>query len=79
MAVSQIRRGAHQIGESLSPTEQAHTKNVLGILPAGQKFDDPDEPGPLEYYQDVWDTIRRDPIEGTKQFINDLFVFSDGE
>ncbi len=46
-------RALHQGREALSEDwSQANCKNLLGVLPRGQYYDDPGEPGPLDYWSD---------------------------
>jgi len=45
-----LNRGLFQIWESLHESFfDACPRNLLGLAPFGQHFDDPDEPTPLEY------------------------------
>ena len=53
---------------------QSSFKNVLGLLPFGQKFDDPLEPGPLEYFERIWKRFVVDPTGAAKKAILDFFA-----
>ncbi len=48
-AKSAIKRGGKQIGEGLAESScNASMRNLLGLLPFGDRFDDADEPLPLD-------------------------------
>jgi hypothetical protein len=52
--IASIRRGAQQWKESLcEKSSDATWKNLEGLLPFGQKKDDPGEPGALDYYAHI--------------------------
>src|SRR4029453_5943347 len=46
------QRGLRQWNESFAEcSSDASLKNLLGVLPFGQEYDDPSEPGPGEFFQ----------------------------
>ncbi|HEX6992173.1 MAG TPA: hypothetical protein VF151_09810 [Gemmatimonadales bacterium] len=78
MGLGNISRGAQQIGESLDSRTGPTAKNLLGLLPFGQKFDDPAEPGPIEYFKIRYHELITDPIETGKKLLKDFFAIDGG-
>ena len=72
--LSNLNRGSMQLGESLNDRSGPSAKNVLGLLPFGQQFDDPAEPGPVEWARGVAQNAARDPIRMLKQAVSEFFA-----
>jgi hypothetical protein len=71
-----FNRGLGQMREALyEPFEQSSLKNLFGLAPFGQKYDDPCEPGPVEYFEGMWNDFVVDPLKAVKQTIVDFFAF----
>ena len=76
LGFANLNRGMQQASEAYSENmDEASWKNLLGLAPFGQKFDDPCEPGPIEYFSGVWDKIVADPYNAAKGAIKDFFAF----
>ena len=76
LGFANLNRGMKQAREAYSEDwDDASWKNLLGLAPFGQNFDDPCEPGPLEYFSSVWDNLVADPYNTAKQAIKDFFAF----
>jgi hypothetical protein len=54
----------------------ANIKNLAGWLPAGQKFDDPDEPNVIQYLEDLAGRLGDDRAGAIRQFLDDYLVRS---
>lgn len=68
-------RGIRQGGEALREDfSDASWKNALGLLPAGQKFDDADEPTPLEYVEELAAMFEEDPKAAVTRLVDDYLV-----
>lgn len=63
LGVANVNRGARQINESLNDSNGASAKNLLGLAPFGQKFDDPDEPSPGEFFMQKVDQFVTNPAK----------------
>ncbi|MCC6642162.1 MAG: hypothetical protein IT386_13460, partial [Deltaproteobacteria bacterium] len=75
-----LRRGLLQVDEALNERfEAASSRNLLGILPSGQKFDDPIEPTPLEYVSGLYQHAVKDPFGAASRVIHDFLVIDDSE
>jgi hypothetical protein len=73
--LAKLSRGVKQMDEAFSePFDAASFRNLLGLLPAGQKFDDPCEPTIGEYLQRLRDKFISHPIEAAKQAVKDYFA-----
>ncbi len=71
-----FNKGIGQIREAVDePFAAASFRNLLGLAPFGQKFDDPCEPGPLEYFKGILNDYIKDPIGAAKRAIKDFFAF----
>jgi RHS repeat-associated protein len=71
-----FNKGMGQIREAVDePFAAASFRNLLGLAPFGQKFDDPCEPGPREYFKGIWNDYIKDPISTAKRAIKDFFAF----
>jgi RHS repeat-associated protein len=52
LGIGNISRGTQQLGEAMNEEwGDASGRNLLGLAPFGQEFDDPWEPGPVEYFK----------------------------
>jgi hypothetical protein len=49
MGLAKVNRGAQQMSEAVDDPSGPSVRNVLGLLPGGQHYDDRGEPGPFEY------------------------------
>jgi type VI secretion system secreted protein VgrG len=71
-----LNRGLGQMSEAHDESlSDSSFKNLLGLAPFGQKFDDPCEPGPGEYFKDIWDRFAADPYSAVKKAVTDFFAF----
>jgi len=79
MGFANFNRGLGQMREALhEPLGQNSIKDLLGLAPFGQKYDDPCEPGPVEYFKGVWDDFVVDPLNTAKRAVVDFFAFDQG-
>jgi hypothetical protein len=69
-----LRRGAQQLGESLHDRSDPSIRNLSGLLPFAQKFDDPVEPTPFQWGVGVFRRGVRDPAGEVVQTLRDYFV-----
>lgn len=75
LGLGTFRRGLLQIDESLSETSSdANVKNLLGLLPFGQEFDDPHEPGPIEFAKRSAERFVQNPAAEVKKKLKEFFV-----
>jgi RHS repeat-associated protein len=75
MGFANLNRGVGQMSEAHNESScQSSFKNLLGLAPFGQKFDDPLEPGPFEYFEGILKRFLADPISASKQAIRDFFA-----
>ena len=72
--LAKVNRGALQVSESLDDPNGPSARNLLGLLPMGQKFDDPTEPTPMEYGREKVKTFVADPGTAAKEAIKDFFA-----
>ena len=72
--LANVNRGAQQLRESLDDPNGPSFKNVLGLGPAGQRYDDPGEPSFGEYVRGSWHRYVQNPSEGAAQFARDFFA-----
>jgi hypothetical protein len=72
--LAKVNRGAQQLSESGNDVGRPSARNLLGLLPMGQKFDDPQEPTPVEYAKEVFKHVVRDPIQAVKSMLADFFA-----
>ena len=72
--LAKVNRGAQQLSESLDDVADPSPRNLLGLLPMGQKFDDPQEPSLFEYARDVVKHVVTNPIGAAKRAIKDFFA-----
>ncbi|RMF01967.1 MAG: RHS repeat-associated core domain-containing protein, partial [Alphaproteobacteria bacterium] len=72
-----FNRGAQQLAEGLSDAGSegsAALRNLMGLLPFGQKFDDVAEPTPVGYAQSIGNRLREDLYGTAKQLLLDFFA-----
>jgi len=75
VAPSLLTRGGLQIREALSEGFfEATPKNLLGLAPAGQAFDDPDEPTFLQYVEQLASQFEEDPRAAIARFLRDYQI-----
>jgi hypothetical protein len=72
-----FRRGLRQTREALDDPNGPSPRNLLGLLPFGQLFDDPLEPTPLEFGAERIRMLRRDAPGTLKRLIREYFVFDE--
>lgn len=72
--LAKVNRGAQQVSESLDDPNGPSARNLLGLLPMGQKFDDPTEPTPIEYGKEKVKKFVADPAKAAKEAIKDFFA-----
>ncbi len=75
LGLANVSRGAQQLAEAFEEdASEAEWKNVYGLLPWGQKYDDPCEPGPIGFARETHEQYTRSPLDAVKQNIRDLFA-----
>ena len=72
--LANVSRGAQQFSESLNSESGPVAKNLLGLLPFGQKYDDPGEPGMVEYFKERYKELVSDPIGTSKRLLKEFFA-----
>ncbi len=85
IGVSQIVLGFANFNRGLQQLREAHCesfdqtsfKNLLGLAPFGQKFDDPLEPTPQEYFGNMYKNCIKDPLNTVMRAIKEFFAFDD--
>jgi type VI secretion system secreted protein VgrG len=71
-----LNRGIGQMSEAYDELPcQSSFKNLLGLAPFGQKYDDALEPGLIEYFEGLGKDIVVDPWNASKQAAKDFFAF----
>jgi type VI secretion system secreted protein VgrG len=76
MGFANLNRGVGQMSEAYDESScQSSSKNLLGLLPFGQKYDDALEPGMGEYFAGIWNNFVTDPIDTAWQATKDFFAF----
>ena len=71
-----LNRGLGQMSETHDESPcQSSFKNLLGLLPFGQNYDDPLEPGLIEYFEGLGKDFVVDPWNASKQAVKDFFAF----
>jgi RHS repeat-associated protein len=70
-----VRREAQQFSESLDDPSGPTLKNLWGLAPFGQQYDDPGEPGPLQYFRGLAREFVQNPAAATKRAVKDFFSF----
>jgi hypothetical protein len=76
--LGKLKRGVLQLDEASSESlSDAAWRNLLGLLPAGQAYDDPGEPTIFEYFGDKVDRFVAEPVRTTTDFVKDVFVIDD--
>mgnify|MGYP000412030635 CR=1 FL=1 len=69
-----LRRGSLQIFESKNDRTGPQFKNLLGLLPSGQMYDDIAEPGAIEYWRGMARDLTETPLDTLKQGFKDFWV-----
>ena len=69
-----LNRGAGQFSESLTDNVGATPKNLLGLAPFGQEFDDIGEPGAFEYFGNQANKFVTQPVTTTVGVVKDFFA-----
>ena len=78
LGLGKLRRGVLQLDEASNESPSDATwRNLLGLLPAGQAYDDPGEPTIFEYFGDKIDRFVSEPFRTTTDFVKDVFVVDD--
>lgn len=72
--LANVSRRAQQIAEAFSGESEPSFKNVLGLAPFGQKFDDVNEPGPVEFAKANWEGFAGAPVRALVQAVRDFFA-----
>jgi len=76
MGFANLNRGVGQMSEGYDESAcQSSTKNLLGLLPFGQKYDDALEPSMGEYFEGVWDKFVTNPIDTAIEATKHFFAF----
>ena len=75
LATGSLRRGLLQLDEAWQESlSDASWRNLLGVLPAGQKYDDAVETTLLEYLEYLGRRATCDPLRAVSDFLRDLLV-----
>jgi len=75
---SNLSRGVRQAKEASDEKFcQASFKNLLGILPFGQEFDDPAEPSPSEFLKEKQKKFVSDPIAEARKTLRQFFALEE--
>lgn len=78
LGLANFSRGIGQVGEALDEGfNDASFRNLLGIAPFGQKFDDPLEPSPSAFFSGVANDFFLDPLETVTRTTKDFFAIGD--
>ena len=72
-----FRRGLRQTNEALDDPNGPSPRNLLGLLPFGQLFDDPLEPTPQEFGAERLRMLRQDFLGAVEHLIREFFVFDE--
>ena len=75
LGVASLNRGLQQLSEA-SEGGPGSARNLAGILPFGQEFDDHAEPTPTEYFQGLWQLIKDDPAAAVGEIAGGFFSVS---
>ena len=78
LGVGGMNRGLQQIAEGFAePATNAGPRNAMGLLPAGQKFDDVAEPTIVEYAAQISHDLREDPSGTIGRLVGDLLAIGE--
>jgi len=69
-----LSRGSQQIRESFNDPAGPSFRNVLGLLPFGQEFDDPLEPLPQDFAAQRLRGLTTSPIATGRRLFNEFFA-----
>jgi RHS repeat-associated protein len=70
-----LNRGLVQSREALEEDVcAASPSNLYGFGPAGQRYDDPGEPSPLEYFASIYQQFIDQPINAATRLASDYFA-----
>jgi hypothetical protein len=72
--LASVNRGAGQIAESGDDPNGPSARNLLGLLPFGQKYDDPGEPTLVEFAKDKVEKLVTDPAHAVKEAVKEFFA-----
>ena len=72
--LANVNRGAQQLAESGSDAHGPSLRNLWGLAPFGQEYDDPDEPSPTEYWSEAWKRFTSDPVHALTKSVKDFFA-----
>ena len=82
VGLSIISRGLRQIHEAANDKQGPSPRNILGLLPMGQEFDDPGEPTLGEFASEKWQEfldLPADPGPVLEKWLKELFAVSPDE
>jgi RHS repeat-associated protein len=74
LGFANLNRGLGQMSEATNDTNGPSAKNLLGLLPFGQKYDDPNEPGAGQYFMDQGRRFIADPAGRVMGVVKDFFA-----
>jgi len=74
-----FNRGLRQMKEAHSDPNGPSVRNLLGLAPFGQIFDDPAEPTPQEFIRSRTFMWRHDPVGTTRRLVREFFAFDTPE
>ena len=72
--LANINRGLQQMREGLVEGGDPSARNLLGLAPFGQKFDDPAEQQPQDYIRVTAKELGSNPVEALKKITADFFA-----
>jgi type VI secretion system secreted protein VgrG len=75
--LANVNRGAGQIAEAADDPNGPSVRNVLGLLPFGQEFDDPGEPSLVEYAKDKVEKFVKSPARAIKEAAKEFFAIEE--
>ena len=77
--IANLKRGSQQLSESFEDRSGPSARNLLGLLPFGQKFDDPVEPLPQDFFAQRFRMFVEDPARTGIRLLREFFAFGPDE
>jgi len=74
LGVARVSRGTQQLSEAMSGDNDPSFKNLLGLAPFGQMYDDINEPGPVEWSKSKWEDFVDRPVSALIQALKEFFA-----
>ncbi len=76
---AKLKRGTRQLSESSEDRSGPSARNLLGLLPFGQEFDDPVEPLPQDFFAQRFQMFAEDPARTGARLLREFFAFGPDE